>query len=367
MHRSATSLAANVLRHAGLDIGDHFNGAGPGNRRGHFEDLEIWQLHEEMLAAAGETPFSVRDDFAPTLDGGFESRAEALVAARASRQPWGWKDPRTCLFLALWERLVPDAGYLVLYRHPVDVVLSLLRRNTEPELWDEPLRAFEVWSVYNRRLLHLVESRRERCLVVQAPALSGDLEGLVETVAARFSLPLASQGVDAAFAAGELTGSVEVSQRAPWERVIPEALELYRRLDELADVPSSAAQRSAERDATTVGDGDRHPSELRVADALLFELLEARILRRQQRAATEQFARALEEERSHAAELRREIASARQRAAEMEARHLDSSRRRDELDSTLDRIERSRSYALVRSWWRIVGRLREGRTRGGED
>jgi len=410
MHRSGTSLAASVLRRAGLDLGSRLNGPGPGNRHGHFEDADIWRLHEEMLAAAGHTAFSAGDDFAPPLGNGFVKRAGALVAARAGQRAWGWKDPRTCLFLDLWEPLVPGAGWLFLYRHPVDVVLSLLRRNTDPDLSRDPQLAFDSWAVHNRRVLAFVERCRERCFLAQMPAMAADLGGFVARMAERFALPLEAAGAAELLVTGELASSVPESERPPWGRVVVEALELYRRLEEIADLPGGAAaaddaERQPEPQSAAVQARTR--PELRLSEALLYDLLEVRTLRRQQRATAEAFARALDDERAQAdaarhleaaarhreavarneeagarhreAVARNEEANARHREAavreelkrgqmraselehrlaEMEARWRDAASRRDELAATLSAVERSRSFRVVSNFWRFASPLR---------
>ncbi|HET9766670.1 MAG TPA: hypothetical protein VFS60_07475 [Thermoanaerobaculia bacterium] len=412
MHRSGTSLAASVLGRAGLDLGSRLNGPGPGNRRGHFEDVEIWRLHEEMLAAAGHTAFSAGDDFAPPLGNGFVTRAKALVAARAGQRAWGWKDPRTCLFLDLWEPLVPGAGWLFLYRHPVDVVLSLLRRNTDPDLSRDPQLAFESWAVHNRRMLAFVERYRERCFLAQTPALAADLGGFVARVGERFALPLEPAGAAELLVTGELASSVPERERLPWARVIVEALELYARLEEIADLPGGPApadEAEGEAEPQSTAAQARTRPELRLSEALLYDLLEVRTLRRQQRATAEAFARALDDERAQAdaarhleaaarhreavarneeagwrhreAVARNEEANARHREAavreelrrgemraselehrlaEMEARWRDAASRREELAAALSAVERSRSFRLVSSWWRLASARRGG-------
>jgi sulfotransferase family protein len=366
MHRSATSLAASVLRHAGLDIGSRLNGSGPGNPRGHFEDYEVWRLHDEMLAAAGYTALSVDDEFAAPLDERFEQRAAAFVASRAGKRAWGWKDPRTCLFLGLWHRVVPHASYLVLYRHPADVALSLLRRNTEPDLWENPRQAFDLWSVHNRRIVDLVERKRGRCFVAHATAFTSDLGTFVRALADRFELPLQPAGVDSLYSPRDLSPPVDERERPPWERIVPDALELFRWLESVADLPSVPPRPEALRSADVSEELiERSPDELRLAENLLFNLVESRALRRQQRVAAEAFAQALEGERARHAETQRAFAAERElaarqrcRADEMEARHLDSSARRDELAAMLASIERSRAHALVRGWWRLTSVLR---------
>jgi hypothetical protein len=376
MHRSGTSLAASALRQAGLQLGSRLNGPGPGNPRGHFEDLDVWRLPEEMLAAAGETAFSAGDDFQAPRGDGFERRAAALVAARAGQRAWGWKDPRTSLFLDFWEPLVPRASYLILYRHPVDVVLSLLRRNTQPELREEPRLAFRAWTVHNRRLLALLDRHRERCFVAQAPAFGADLEGLVRRVGEYFGLPLDAAGVRSLFAPEELAASLPAAQRPPWERVVPEALELYQELEDVADLRGTpeapAAAAADEEDAVDDAASPRARPEMRLSEHLLYDVLEQRTLRRQQRTAAEAFAAALEEKRGELAgtqdkltaeharstELERRLAAEHARAERLERRLGEMAAHRDQLGSTLATIERSRSFALLAGWWRLAGRVR---------
>lgn len=377
MHRSGTSLAASALRQAGLQLGSRLNGPGPGNPRGHFEDLDVWRLHEEMLATAGHTAFSVGDDFEPPRDDGFERRAATLVAARVGQRAWGWKDPRTSLFLDFWEPLVPRASYLILYRHPVDVVLSLLRRGTQSELRDEPRQAFRAWEVHNRRLLAFLDRHRERCFVAQAPAIGADLEGLVRRIAEYFGLPLDAAGVRSLFAPEELAASLPPAQRPPWERVIPAALELYQDLEDVADLPGTPAEAPAaaaaeEEDAVDDAASPRARPEVRLSENLLYDVLEQRLLRRQQRIAAQSFAAALEEKRGELAgtqqkltaeharstELERRLAAEHARADRLERRLAEFAAHRDQLGSTLATIEGSRSFALLAGWWRLVARVR---------
>lgn len=317
MHRSGTSLVASVLGEAGLDIGLRGDvGLGVGQPRGHFEDRDFYNLHEAILAASGRSCFTADDASLEKIPPVFEERARALVAARADRPFWGWKDPRTCLFLDLWERHLPQARYLFLYRHPVDVALSLWRRNTDPELRRDPWLAFRSWELYNRRLLAFLDQHPERCFVAHAPALAADLAGFVRRLGARLDLPFESGDFQALYDAEELAPSCQ-PPRPAWEELIPEALALYGRLEEIADLPS------AEEPAVN----GRQRELLQGSEVLLHTFLERL--------------------RLHEEELRQ-----RSEAAEQESRIL---RRRLEVAAegvqVLKEIESSRSFFLVRAWW----------------
>jgi Sulfotransferase family len=345
MHRSGTSLVASVLREAGLDIGLKEDvGLGLGQPRGHFEDRDFFDLHEAILAAAGLSCFTAAEPAIDEIAPAFEDRARALVAARTDRSFWGWKDPRTCLFLDLWERLLPQARYLFLYRHPVDVALSLWRRNTDLELRQDPWFAFRAWELYNRRLLALRDRYPERCFVAHAPALAADLPGFLQRLAAKLDLPLQGGDFHALYEPEELAPSCQ-PPRPAWEDLIPEALALYGRLEEIADLPSVEEPPAS----------GRQLSLLQGSETLLYELLEAGLRKEELRqrlqteAENELLEAGLREE-----ELRRRL--------QTEAESVQVLRERLQTESAsvevLREIERSRTYAVVRAWWRLRRRLR---------
>jgi hypothetical protein len=266
MHRSGTSLVANVLRTAGLDIGREEFGPGLGQPRGHFEDHDFFHLHEEILAALGRTCFTVdAAALATPIDPRFVTQARDLVAAREERPFWGWKEPRTTLFLDLWEGLLPQARYLFLYRHPVDVALSLWRRNIDLEIRQDPWLAFRAWEVYNRRLLEFRNRHPRRCFLAHAPALTADLAGFVRHLSAKLDVPLHQGNFAALYDEGELAPSCPLPRPA-WEVLLPDALDLYSQLERCADLTSEGEPRVE----------GRQRQLLQGSELLLFALLEAK-------------------------------------------------------------------------------------------
>lgn len=358
MHRSATSLVTSALRRAGVDTGvDHW--AGRGNPRGHFEDRDFHRLHEDLLAAAGHTCFDAEGDLVPAPGSELARRARELVAARRELPLWGWKNPRACLVLDLWDALLPEAGYVFLVRHPLDVALSLWRRNTEDELRRDPLLAVRSWQVHNERLLAFAERHRERCLIAHVPAATRDLEGLVRRVAERFDLPLAWQGVGALFDEPSLAPRLDLLDPLA-EREFPEAMRLFRRLEAMADVPGPAVAASAPDDPATAAAHTAVPSDAGVEvilDSVFVLLLERRRLAAEEareldalRAAVAASRADLAAERASADELRRELDATAAHAADLAA-HC------QELIATLQAIESSRAFFPIRWWWRFRRRL----------
>jgi O-antigen biosynthesis protein len=186
MHRSGTSLAAAVLQSAGLHIGDCLLGPRHGNLAGHFEDLDFVGFHQDVLAAAGESTegWTLRSDV--MISSEHAVFAKALVEGKASHGVlWGWKDPRTTLFLSFWARLLPNAAFLLLFRPPWAVIDSLYRRGDFEFLW-KPARAVELWIHYNRLMLDFVEANSQRCLLISIDGLLDDTQLCVGAVRERF-------------------------------------------------------------------------------------------------------------------------------------------------------------------------------------
>src|SRR5690606_17893634 len=100
------------------------------NPYGHYEDEEFLELQRgEIAARFGGEDYLVTADFTPSPS--FEAAAKALLAERRARHgdaPWGFKDPRTTLFLPFWARAAEDLHVVAMLREPERVVASLCAR-----------------------------------------------------------------------------------------------------------------------------------------------------------------------------------------------------------------------------------------------
>jgi hypothetical protein len=151
MHRSGTSAVSRILNLLGADIGprddlltDYDNPAG------HWESRALVACNDRILAAFGRSW-----DFPPRLAPGWENseRATSLLPDLSATfssvygsSPWVWKDPRTCLTLPLWRRVLGDGAVaVVVLRDPGAVVASVKRRDGIPSLYTVGL-----WQHYVR-------------------------------------------------------------------------------------------------------------------------------------------------------------------------------------------------------------------------
>src|SRR5579872_4679217 len=137
MHRSGTSALARGLQLMGVYLGDNFLSPQPDNPTGYWEDRNIYDINERLLALLGLKweDIALIDD-ARWHETGVEAlRAEAveyLSTQFVSHPLWGFKDPRTIRLLPFWQSAIQclevDACYLVVIRNPRSVAISLLRR-----------------------------------------------------------------------------------------------------------------------------------------------------------------------------------------------------------------------------------------------
>lgn len=189
MHRSGTSLLADVIHHAGVDLGidstppiKHKRRGHP-ERKGHFEDKRFVSFHDAVIERVDPTGRFLWEPGGPIeLNEGELAAARALVDDRESSSPWGWKDPRTVLFQELWANLLADAVFLFVFRRPDHVVDSLRRRGDQSLVRRVPRGGlwpggpglgffryqyvFRSWTLYNQRILNFVEQHSARsCLI----------------------------------------------------------------------------------------------------------------------------------------------------------------------------------------------------------
>jgi len=190
MHRSGTSLTASILASAGLDIGSHLLGADAANHRGHFEDVDFLLLHQRILSANGVSPDGFMAAGDPAVPPLMLTQARDFVETRRAKGvAWGWKEPRTVLFLDFWRRLLPEARFVFVFRRPWEVLDSLFRRGNT-EFTDNPRLALDVWCHYNERVLGFARREPEKCLVVETTQVIADPAGLMASVRTRLSVPI---------------------------------------------------------------------------------------------------------------------------------------------------------------------------------
>jgi hypothetical protein len=164
MHRSGTSMFARYMHESGICMGENFYIDTTANRYGHYEDMDFLNLQRKELSRhfKGEdwlvySSFSLSDDFVEQAQLLFDQKAE-----RNSGNPWGWKDPRTTLFLDFWQQTAPDTRFIFMVRHPDEVLNSLCRLLKTRWSQKEKSKYLQAYTHYNTALLNFARENRSR-------------------------------------------------------------------------------------------------------------------------------------------------------------------------------------------------------------
>ena len=121
------------------------------NPDGFWEHLGFVALNEELLNELGgawDLPPNPKENFRQPRLRPLRVKARLLIERFDSAGTWGWKDPRNCLTLPFWQRLLPSLKTLIIVRNPLEVAYSMRQRNGTSYSF-----GLRLWEIYNRRLI----------------------------------------------------------------------------------------------------------------------------------------------------------------------------------------------------------------------
>ena len=170
MHRTGSSLVANLLRQLGVNMGTRLWGKpDPYHKRPNPEDLDFVQFNAQLLRhAGGQGNIAWREP---------PSRAEILklgesvtiqesirqLIERKANGLWGWKDPRTSLTCWLYHQYLQNPRYVVVVRKHEDIIKSLKKRDPPRQdngYWMGVIRRYE-----SERKAFLAETKAPYCVI----------------------------------------------------------------------------------------------------------------------------------------------------------------------------------------------------------
>lgn len=208
MHRSGTSLVANWFHDSDIFVGFDLLEAASSNQKGHFEDLDFLELHKKDLRDKNLHETGLLIDKKPEWIFTQENQSAAadLIKKRKDIDLWGWKEPRSTLYLDQWKDLAPNLKVISIYREPSLVIDSLYRRlkrnkwyytrnpytrlkwfldiDHNPKKW---YRKFsEIYTLYNKSIIDFHEKFPEDSLIISLADLLNNENNLVSSLEAVF-------------------------------------------------------------------------------------------------------------------------------------------------------------------------------------
>jgi hypothetical protein len=250
MHRSGTSLTTSLLESSGLNIGKKLMSASPSNIKGHFENLDFVDFHQKVLSSQGisQDGWSLENNI--QVQEHYVTRAKLLVKENAVLGNWGWKDPRTTLFLNFWADLLPQANFLFVYRSPWEVVDSLYRRGDQI-FYSNPKLAVKIWITYNKSILDFYNQFSDRCVLIGIENIVKDPMVLSKLLKQKLDVTLNNPSMNITDRS-LLNSEVSNSHRPKlMECFFPEAVDLYYELNAKSDLKSGSQLECENSDHTT--------------------------------------------------------------------------------------------------------------------
>ncbi|MFW9917875.1 MAG: glycosyltransferase, partial [Candidatus Thorarchaeota archaeon] len=168
----------------------------PDNPAGFWENIDVVELNDQILSYLG----GGWDFFPPLLKDGWEletgltpfrKKALELIEVFAGHEVWGWKDPRISLTLPFWKSLLPKLIPVVCLRNPLEVALSLQKRNHSSIHF-----GLNLWFTYNSRLIKYIES--ENTVVTHYDAYFIDPKSELERLSALIGLSASKEAINKA-------------------------------------------------------------------------------------------------------------------------------------------------------------------------
>jgi hypothetical protein len=191
MHRSNTSLLGMLMDKTTCPFGSSLVPGDNSNPYGHFEDLELVQLHEEILKRNFSTwrrcnrrKVKIKQSDIQKARKILNSRYESLGDL------WGFKVPHATLFLNMWKEF-PELKFVFVFRKPLDVVRSLLSRAGKqtyykPYYW---VQSVLTYCVYNQEVRDFYLENPDRCVLIHNSDLLEDPQETLAQISWKLALP----------------------------------------------------------------------------------------------------------------------------------------------------------------------------------
>ncbi len=176
MHRSGTSLITSWLEKCGLIL-QNKTGADVGNEKGHFEDKDFLELHTKAIKRVNPKSkgwiINGKEKLKFTA-AEIEEANKIIEEKKKINNTWGWKDPRTALFLNEWKRLLPNMKVLIIWRDCYSTIDSLQRRTKKASNKVFKIKfaqAVKNWRLYEEHLLAYYFQNKETTIVLSVETI----------------------------------------------------------------------------------------------------------------------------------------------------------------------------------------------------
>lgn len=137
MHRSGTSATARLINMMGAYFAPEGMALPPDvdNPKGFWERRDVMRINDALLTLQDcrwDRPAHWRFKEAANVPEKLHADMRQLVLHMDAFRPWFIKDPRMCLTLPAWRPLLEAPVAVIVYRDPLEIAVSLHKRNQLP-------------------------------------------------------------------------------------------------------------------------------------------------------------------------------------------------------------------------------------------
>lgn len=148
MGRSGTSYTSSLLHRCGINMGEKMLKANYWNKEGFFEDIRFFDFHIKWLLKFNLDPGFGAPQKELLNNEELIQDARELISSINPKDQWGFKDPRATGFIPLWKKIFPNCLFIFVYRSPIEVADSLIRKAV-PLFLESPINIIKIWNQYN--------------------------------------------------------------------------------------------------------------------------------------------------------------------------------------------------------------------------
>lgn len=178
MHKSGTTLLAQILHHSGISMGEHLDGGVSYDQGNKYEREATFGLNLALLGKSDDLVLDIDASRARTLNLAQREIMRAIIRDCDHRHggTWGFKDPRTCLTWPLWRLELPEHRIIAVYRDPAEVWPRFKWRGLRRRLWNFRYACayLERWYEHNRGVMEAVAAAGDRAIVLGYHELMSD-------------------------------------------------------------------------------------------------------------------------------------------------------------------------------------------------
>jgi len=157
MHRSGTSLLANIVGVLGVYLGEDNELMPPSGNNvfGYYELDALKVLNDRILNSfngSWKRPVKVHPD---KVAEEFTNNAKNILKSLKKKSSViGFKDPRLAMTIDFWSQLSQGNEYIYIFRHPISTAKSIAKAENI-----NIGTAFKLWREYNEAILRFLEGK----------------------------------------------------------------------------------------------------------------------------------------------------------------------------------------------------------------